>query len=403
VSNCDVQRPRVLLIQTRGRHTLSRRERAQRQIRGEETRSMLLAETLGCDVLDEETLAEITGLWGSLYRRLPPFVAQALEARRRASSYDVVMTWSERHSVAVAALFAVTRARTAHLALMFWISKPSVRLPLVVFRSGIDRIITWSSVQRRVAIEQVGFAPGDVVLVRHPVDLQFFHPIVRAREIVFSAGSTMRDFDTLVRAVTGVDVRVRIAASLVVVLRGLKVAAIDVGSELACPPNVQIVSMEPLQVRDAFAAAQVVVVPLLPCDIDAGVNVVLEAMAMARPVIVSRTIGQIDVIDDGFNGFFVEPLDAAALRSKIQTVCADPAAAEQVGLRARAYVEEHHSLEGFIQRVQVNVQELTDRAPARRGYTLRSMAHWWRPRRNRSTTGEQEATAVSGLGQSTAL
>ena len=358
---------------------------------------MLLAETLGCDVLDEETLAEMTGLWGGLYRRLPPFVAQALEARRRASSYDVVMTWSERHSVAVAALFAVTRARTAHLALMFWISKPSVRLPLVVFRSGIDRIITWSSVQRKVAIEQVGFAPDDVVLVRHPVDLKFFHPVDQQREIVFSAGSTMRDFDTLVQAVTGTDIPVRIGASLVVVLRGLKIAAVDVGSALVRPPNVQVESMEPLQVRAGYASAQVVVVPLLPSDIDAGVNVVLEAMAMGRPVIVTRTAGQVDVIDDGINGYFVDPGDPLALRSKIDAIRADPAASEQVGLRARAYVEEHHSLEGFIQRIQANVQELTDRAPERRGRTLGSVARWRRPRRNNSTIGNQAAISVSEL------
>jgi glycosyltransferase involved in cell wall biosynthesis len=330
---------------------------------------MLLEETLGCDVLDEEVILEVGGRWGRVYRRLPPFIAQALEARRRAKSYDVVMTWSERHSVAVAALFAVTRVETAHLALMFWISKPSVRLPLRLFRSGIDRIVTWSSVQRSVAIERVGFRPEDVVLVRHPVDLKFFHPMDRDREIIFSAGSTMRDFDTLVRAVTGLPVTVRIAASLVVVLQGLRVAAVDVGKELVRPPNVQVESMSPLQVREGYASAQVVVVPLLPCDIDAGVNVVLEAMAMGRPVIVTRTVGQVDVIDDGINGYFVDPLDADELKAKIQAIRENPSAAEQVGRRARVYAEQNHSLEDFVFRVQANVQELADSAP-RRGMRL---------------------------------
>jgi glycosyltransferase involved in cell wall biosynthesis len=271
---------------------------------------------------------------------------------------------------------------------MFWISKPSVRLPLRLFRSGVDRIITWSSVQRRVAIDQIGFAADDVVLVRHPVDLKFFHPIDRQREIVFSAGSTMRDFDTLVRAVIGTDIPVRIGASLVVVLRGLKIAAVDVGSELDRPPNVQVESMEPLQVRAGYAAAQVVVVPLLPCDIDAGVNVVLEAMAMGRPVIVTRTAGQIDVIDDGVNGYYVDPGDPLALRSKIEAIRADPRAAEAVGRRARAYVEDHHSLEDFVQRVQASVRELTERAPDQRRRSTHVLVRRWRIRSDRTTKAD---------------
>src|SRR5664280_2316780 len=70
-------RPKVLLVQTRGRHTLSRQERLDRQQRGEEVRSMLLEQTLGCDVLDEEEVASTPGWQGMLYRRLPTFVVQA--------------------------------------------------------------------------------------------------------------------------------------------------------------------------------------------------------------------------------------------------------------------------------------------------------------------------------------
>ena len=110
-------------------------------------------------------------------------------------------------------------------------------------------------------------------------------------------------------------------------------------------------------------------VPLLPCDIDAGVNVVLEAMAMGRPVIVTRTVGQVDVIDDGINGYFVDPLDADELKAKIQAIRENPSAAEQVGRRARVYAEQNHSLEDFVFRVQANVQELADSAP-RRGMRL---------------------------------
>jgi hypothetical protein len=41
---------------------------------------------------------------------------------------------------------------------------------------------------------------------------------------------------------------------------------------------------------------------LLPSETDNGVTVMLEAMAMGKPVICRRTGGQVDVIVDGANG-----------------------------------------------------------------------------------------------------
>lgn len=352
-------RPRILLVKTRGRATLGREERRRREHDGEEPRSMLLEEVLACDVLDEAEIEAMKGWRGNLYRRLPLFVAQAIEASTRSGSYDVVVTWSERHTVAVAALFAVFRVKTPHLALMFWISKPSVRLPLRLFRSGVDRIITWSSVQRDAAVKSAGFGAEEVVLIRHPVDQEFFRPENKERKIVFSAGSTQRDFGTLVEAARGLGLPVRIAASLVVVLNGFKVTTTDVREELARLENVQVDALNASELRDSYSEAKAVVVPLLPTDIDAGVNVILEGMAMGRPVISSRTAGQIDVISDGDTGFFVPPGDVAALRAMIEKILADPQAAEDMGRRGRAYVEEHHRLEDFVEHIRANSYELS--------------------------------------------
>lgn len=351
-------RPRILLVKTRGRATTDSEERLRRELRGEDPRSMLLQETLDCDILDEAAIAKVKGWRGKLYRRLPSFVAQAVEASRLSRSYDVVVTWSERHTVAVAALFAVLRLPTPHLALMFWLSKPSVRLPLRVFRSGVDRIITWSSVQRQVAVERIGFGPEDVVLVRHPVDQEFFHPEARERKILFSAGSTQRDFDTLVEAARGLGIPVRIAASLVVALSGFKVTTTDVRQHLDKFDHVEVESLNSSQLRASYAEAKVVVVPLLPTDIDAGVNVILEGMAMGRPVISTRTTGQIDVIRDGDTGVLVPPGDVEALRAQIEMMLNDPQAAEEMGRRARAYVEKYHRLEDFIEQIRANSDEL---------------------------------------------
>lgn len=261
--------------------------------------------------------------------------------------------------MAIAALFAVLRVRTPHLALMFWVSKPSVRLPLRLFRSGVDRIITWSSVQRDAAVERVGFRAEEVILIRHPVDQEFFRPQDKERTILFSAGSTQRDFGTLVEAARGLGIPVRIAASLVVALNGFKITTTDVRQELNTLDNVQVDALNSSELRDSYSEAKVVVVPLLPTDIDAGVNVILEGMAMGRPVVSSRTAGQIDVIGDGDTGIFVPPGDVGALRATVEGLLNDPQAAEDMGRRGRAYVEKHHRLEDFVEHVRANSYELS--------------------------------------------
>lgn len=357
----DGDRPRILLVKSRGRTATDRNERHRRERSGEEPRSLLLEEVLACDVLDETVIEATVGWRGRLYRRLPLFVSQALEAALRSQSYDVVVTWSERHTVAVAAVFTVLRVETPHLALLFWMSKPSVRLPLRLFRSGVDRVITWSSVQREAAVSGIGFREDQVVLIRHPVDQEFFRPEQKERHILFSAGSTQRDFGTLVEAARGLAIPVRIAASLVVALKGFKVITTNVGETLEQDENVQVDALCSTELREAYADAKVVVVPLLPTDIDAGVNVILEGMAMGRPVIASRTVGQIDVIEDGRTGLFVPPGDAEALRAKIEMVLANPETSEAMGQRARAYVEVNHRLEDFVEHIRANSFELAQR------------------------------------------
>ncbi|MGF4042273.1 glycosyltransferase family 4 protein [Paenarthrobacter nitroguajacolicus] len=358
--------PKTLLVKTRGRSTITHDERERRERAGIEPRSLLFEQVLNCDVLDENTLQGITGFRSRLYRHIPAFAAQAIEAAILSRSYDVVITWSERHSVATAAIFSLLRVKTPHLAMMFWLSKPAVRWPLRLCRGGIDRIVTWSSVQRDVAIRDIGFNAWDVELVRHPVDLQFFSPCDSQRSIIFSAGSTQRDFRTLAEAAKGMDTPVRIAASLVVALDKFKIVTTDVRLEPGWPDNFEVQSLTSLELRESYAAARAVVVPLLPTDIDAGVNVILEGMAMGRPVIATQTRGQVDVISDGDNGLFVPAGDAVALRVRLDALKDNPGFAEELGRRGRRYVEANHSLETFVEKIRETVEDLAIRPTKRR-------------------------------------
>jgi glycosyltransferase involved in cell wall biosynthesis len=57
--------------------------------------------------------------------------------------------------------------------------------------------------------------------------------------------------------------------------------------------------------------------PLYQVDFQAGVTAILEAMAMGKAVICTRTPGQADIILEGETGLYAEPCDPATLRLAI--------------------------------------------------------------------------------------
>ena len=118
------------------------------------------------------------------------------------------------------------------------------------------------------------------------------------------------------------------------------------------------------ELRKLYARSRFVVVPLLPSDTDNGVTVILEAMAMGKPVICSRTRGQVDVIQEGVTGLYVPVGDADALRSAILSLWNEPSRAQQMGRNARAYVEKNHTLEKFTATTRSAAEASLDGRPA---------------------------------------
>lgn len=69
-------------------------------------------------------------------------------------------------------------------------------------------------------------------------------------------------------------------------------------------------------------------------------NVVLEAMAHARPVVTTPVGGIPDLIEDGRNGLLIPVGDTAALVSALGSLSAEPAMAAALGSAARATAEQ---------------------------------------------------------------
>ena len=91
-----------------------------------------------------------------------------------------------------------------------------------------------------------------------------------------------------------------------------------------------------------YAASDVTVLPSTTMGEAFGL-VLLEAMATGKPVIASNLPGVRSVVDDGGNGFLVNPGDSEDLASKINTILGDEKLCYEFGKYGRAKIEKKYN------------------------------------------------------------
>ncbi len=334
-----------------GRDELARMEDA-----GECPRALLFEDVLNSDILSEHYLQNAPLIRRALYKLLPPSVAQVLEAFFVKDKYDAVISWGERASLLFASFLKITGTRIPHIALMYWFTpaKKAVILKRVV--SNIDRIITWSQIQRDIGIDRLHIPSSKIIHVNYFVDHLFWRPIRVETDMISAVGNEMRDYPTLLKAMKGLDIRCHIVAGSA--KGGTHPTVKAVKDQGPLPPNVTIGRMSYRELRSVYARSRFVVYPLLMSETNHGITSILEAMAMGRAVICTRTKGHVDVIQDGRTGILVSPGDPEALRQAIQYLWNRPEEAERMGKEARKQVEQRHTFEQFANAVRHVVEEV---------------------------------------------
>jgi glycosyltransferase involved in cell wall biosynthesis len=318
--------------------------------------------------------------------RGPEWWRLALEIQSRRDDYDAIVTWGERLSLALTTVQRFARSRKPHIVMMYQFAKPNIQIPLRLFGRSLHAVITWNSVQRRYLIERLGFPSERVYLVRYCVDQLFYSPCAAEEDTICSAGAEMRDYPTLIEAIRGTGMRCHIATDHVRIPRRIRLTDRSVPADrLSIPVDAKVTIGQKkslLELRDLYARSRFVVVPLVPSESESGTRVILEAMAMGKPVVCSRTRGQVDVVQDGVTGIYVPAGDRAALREVMLSLWNDPQRAHMMGARARACVEQHHTLEQFAFSVRTAAEASLEGRPA--------PDSWW--------TGETSLTAPARAG-----
>jgi glycosyltransferase involved in cell wall biosynthesis len=297
--------------------------------------------------------------------------AQIVETFLCRHQYRTLVARADRLGLPLAGLFKLARARRDLVLISAWLSrrKKAVFLRPLGVHSHLAAIVNYSSIQMHFARERLGVPGEKLHHARQPVDERFWQPVpdLEPENLVCAVGSEARDYATLLEAVRGLDVRVEVAVGTTVFQTG------DVAADLAptvrplveagLPPNVSVhQQLDHLALRRLYARSRVVVVPLHDVLFDPGVTSIAEAMAMGKPVVVTRARGQVDLVREGETGLYVPPADPRALREAVERLLHDPAEAERLGREGRRFAENELRLDRWVD----DVTSVVEAASAKR-------------------------------------
>jgi glycosyltransferase involved in cell wall biosynthesis len=154
---------------------------------------------------------------------------------------------------------------------------------------------------------------------------------------------------TLVQALAALRRDGRHDATVVVVGDGpLRADLAAEGERLGIAPHLRLLG-DRADVRDVLAALDVFV---LPSRTEGMSNALLEAMAMARPVVATAVGGTPEVVADGASGLLVPADDPAAMARAIARLLDDAALGRKLGTAARQTVEARYGARSMVRRLE---------------------------------------------------
>jgi glycosyltransferase involved in cell wall biosynthesis len=276
--------------------------------------------------------------------------ASVLASLRPANASDVVFSTVDTVGIP---LMLLKRARVLRRPLVY----TAVGLPerLVQLRTGFARrlyaaalrrthaLVAYSAVEADWLHEWLGAGAPPVVFVPFGVDLEAFRPVAGGSpdvDVVSVGADPHRNFELLAAVASRrPDLSFRIVTT-----------ADRARSLRRVPANVAIETALSLEdVRARLAAGRVVALPVRANTYSGATTVLLQAMAMAKPVVVSRTdaIARGYELQDGVNCRLVTPGDVDELERVLVEIATDAEAAVSLGLRARETVERCFSWERY--------------------------------------------------------
>ncbi|MDZ7962181.1 MAG: glycosyltransferase family 4 protein [Aulosira sp. DedQUE10] len=229
-----------------------------------------------------------------------------------------------------------------------------------LFAKGHDKILCLSSKTENRLINDFGVNKNKLALLDWGTDLpsyddyEFLDNDINAQRVFVSAGNESRDYNTLVQAFSEVDCSLKLYCSSKSAPTVTPLSP-NITIEYSKRENLALAwkAISWKELLSEYAKAYAITIPLYipPHRIDTtplyGLTSLLDAMAMGKPVIMTKhRQANIDVEKEKI-GLWVEPGDVKGWQQAISYLLEHPEEAQEMGKRGRLLAEQKYNLENF--------------------------------------------------------
>jgi glycosyltransferase involved in cell wall biosynthesis len=286
---------------------------------------------------------------------------QQLRVLRTASQYDAIYCAHHLTTPLLALLRRLKVLRTPMVAIAYQSFNSSLvsRLFTALCVDGNDRIICLNSRLKDDLMHQFRILESKLSVAEWGVDLPFYEemPLLESTPeppLILATGKTYRDYKTLLKGVESLNCQLKISC--------FDIEQVKAG--LSLPPNAQFYEgiLPWRTVLQEYQTAYAVAIPLgdypRKPNNAVGLTVLLEAIAMGRPVVMTRNNLSRYVMDieAAGIGLWVETGDVKGWENALSYLIKHPTEAAKMGQRARRLAEQRLNLERFSTQVAAVLQ-----------------------------------------------
>ena len=295
----------------------------------------------------DRNLAKIIGF--------PESWALARQLSEQLNENDVIYCDGEHLGIPIATLCSQKQKRPKIAVLFHNINRPKGCLALNLFKvkNSIDLFVTGTISQAKFLRHYLNLPEHRIFqIVSHPsADTSFFTPkpasskLEKVRPLIASGGMEKRDYKSLGDATKNLNVDVKICA-----FSPNRTASKRTFPEIM-PKNMYCGFYEWCDLVQLYRDADLVVLPLLKNNYQAGLSTLFEAMACERPVIISRSpkAGIINQLIDSGIVTGVKAGDSVELKQAIEKLLNNPQQAQNQAQLGYEFVCEKHNHDRYLQ------------------------------------------------------
>lgn len=311
-----------------------------------------LAEALNAEIVGNVGHGKWLPFLHNLQKSTALDIGQAVYILRKYPNAQAYVSFSERIGIPLGMLLGGKRDRPAHVMIAHRLDTQAKRWlnKLGKWSAGVDKIITLCAAQLKYAER---FMPHASVFIKASVtDELFYYPSNSAPEdYMLSVGNENRDYETLLKAVQGTNLNVKILSSSPWCRKKMS-ALFTCSDRVEFLPRVSYTAL-----RELYQKAKMIVVPLNDVEYAAGQNGILEALCVNKPLVVSASRGIMDYVRHMQSAYVVPPHDADALAQALMTVYSDTALQRELISGARKTIEEYASLRVYTSRLESEISK----------------------------------------------